>query len=181
MALKHMLLAAGAAHAASNTTSAPPNGTDISNSCGNDPNFSPPFNASGTVALDFHGRFGDALAKPWYLTVALKEGSAWNSKYARQQYITSYISVPNELIDGADANRTQFCLYMMDARAPAADKYAACDKVLSDKCRKDLDTWLASSRITDECPDFDIMSNCGWQLINTGILPSMRHYGHGEL
>ncbi|KAK2590616.1 hypothetical protein QQS21_011699 [Conoideocrella luteorostrata] len=127
----------------------------------------PPFNSTGTASFYLDG-LGIANPKPWYVSIALKYSLGPHSFLEEKQMASSFISVPDEFINSAEANATRMCAYhifidpkMSISRRRKERGEGSCKGLLRDACMKYIQNFRRSlSFAGDECPKFEIGKGC---------------------
>ncbi|KAI8715251.1 hypothetical protein NCS52_01032400 [Fusarium sp. LHS14.1] len=111
------------------------------------------FNSTNTVA------FSPSPGIPWLFTLGLsdwrEEGTMWGD-FDSSQHIETFLSIPNDILNGTRANHTNICVYYMDGQNATANdgnkSGHSCNGVLSEECQKALRSIKGPSD-DGTCPD----------------------------
>jgi hypothetical protein len=120
------------------------------------------FNATGSSTIALAGQ------ETWQISVTFDFQLARSGTIRDENswaYRTIYLSAPASLFGSAEGNRTELCLYQMDAlnatsNSPDDDSAGpTCNGVISEECQEAL---LRAPAPTDgRCPRMDIEEECG--------------------
>lgn len=119
------------------------------------------YNSSGTLAFQFEDQ------DEWRLSLTLQDIRRPENSYpTTENYLATFLSVPESLIGSEQGNKTAVCTYWMNGRNATVNESnnstESCGGILSDRCREVLQAVRGPS--DDDCPSLnstEVREACG--------------------